>query len=151
MQVNATSVAARPADSGGVAPGREVGDWQARGLCLDVPDPDELFFPMPAEEPAAALALCARCVVRVECLTHALSVPERYGVWGGTTEEERAGLLRATRRAAKAAQVRGAAEVGEKRDTSGTTGRRDGITCGATRSTTTTDSTTTSVEGGRAA
>lgn len=125
-------------------------DWQERGLCRDVPDPDELFFPMPAEEPVTALALCAGCEVRVECLSHALSVPERYGVWGGTTEDERAAWLRATRHAAKTARARGAAEAGEKRATSGTTGRRGAATTNSSTSGANTTSTT-SVEGGRAA
>ncbi|WP_420855155.1 WhiB family transcriptional regulator [Rhodococcus koreensis] len=36
-----------------------------------------------------AKALCGSCPVQSECLRHALSVGERYGVWGGTSEGER--------------------------------------------------------------
>ncbi|RJK96514.1 WhiB family transcriptional regulator [Vallicoccus soli] len=42
-----------------------------------------------AEREQRAAALCGGCPVRDACLRHALVVPERYGVWGGTTEEER--------------------------------------------------------------
>lgn len=36
-----------------------------------------------------ALGACNRCVVRKECLAHAQAHPEHYGIWGGTTEEQR--------------------------------------------------------------
>lgn len=51
-------------------------------------------------EAVEAKKLCAGCPVRGECLTHALAKPERYGVWGGKDEEERAELLRQARREA---------------------------------------------------
>lgn len=64
--------------------------WQA--ACRDA-DP-ELFFPISstgAGQPqvAQAKAVCARCQVRAECLGFALASPQVYGIWGGTTEEER--------------------------------------------------------------
>lgn len=40
--------------------------------------------------PAQAKQLCEGCPVRAECLQWALD-HEEFGVWGGTTEEERAG------------------------------------------------------------
>ena len=36
-----------------------------------------------------AKSVCAGCAVRAECLEHAVSSDERYGIWGGLTEEER--------------------------------------------------------------
>jgi WhiB family redox-sensing transcriptional regulator len=36
--------------------------------------------------------MCGSCPVRRECATHALSVGEEYGVWGGFSETERAML-----------------------------------------------------------
>ena len=36
-----------------------------------------------------ALALCYTCPVRVSCAEHAMFYPERYGVWGGTTQAQR--------------------------------------------------------------
>ncbi len=40
----------------------------------------------------AAKRLCLSCPVRAQCATHALTVGEEYGVWGGFTEAERARL-----------------------------------------------------------
>lgn len=38
----------------------------------------------------SAKAICAQCPARNPCLMYALSVPEKYGTWGGLTEDERA-------------------------------------------------------------
>lgn len=57
--------------------------------CLGV-DPN-LFFPeqgCPAEQVDKALAVCAVCPARRECLEHALEYGER-GIWGGTTGRQR--------------------------------------------------------------
>ncbi|MEU2487122.1 WhiB family transcriptional regulator [Streptomyces sp. NPDC012617] len=65
------------------------------------------FFPVgkggvPASVLAGdAKATCQRCPVRPECLGHALTFREDYGVWGGLDEDERAELLRQARRAAE--------------------------------------------------
>jgi WhiB family redox-sensing transcriptional regulator len=68
--------------------------WQDRAACADV-DP-ELFFAAEAERgprkharEVVAKSLCKTCPVRRECRDHAFVVGETYGVWGGTTEEER--------------------------------------------------------------
>lgn len=57
----------------------------------------ETFFPDREQESraythavTAAKAICARCPVRRECLHLALATPETHGVWGGTSEDERA-------------------------------------------------------------
>jgi WhiB family redox-sensing transcriptional regulator len=42
----------------------------------------------------AAIAVCAACFVRDECLDYAMSDIEIVGVWGGTTTEERRRLRR---------------------------------------------------------
>jgi WhiB family redox-sensing transcriptional regulator len=42
----------------------------------------------------AAIAVCATCVVRDECLDYAMSDIEIVGVWGGTTTEERRRIRR---------------------------------------------------------
>ena len=64
----------------------------------------ELFFGPFAEfetarqqREAKATAICAGCPVRAECLEYALDAREAYGVWGGTTEDERRPLLRRRR------------------------------------------------------
>jgi hypothetical protein len=46
----------------------------------------------------AAKALCGRCGLKASCLAGALAREEQFGIWGGTTPEERAQLL-ARRRA----------------------------------------------------
>jgi WhiB family redox-sensing transcriptional regulator len=45
----------------------------------------------------AAKAYCRRCPIRERCLEHALTAPERHGIWGGLTEHER-DLMRKARR-----------------------------------------------------
>jgi WhiB family redox-sensing transcriptional regulator len=65
------------------------------GLAACIRFPTDLFFPLPDEDPSAAVALCSRCLVRRSCFTHAMSRPELHGVWGGTTSEERMLLRRA--------------------------------------------------------
>ncbi|MCK0092041.1 WhiB family transcriptional regulator [Rhodococcus sp. F64268] len=37
----------------------------------------------------AAKRICRSCPVSMQCLRYALESGERYGVWGGMTEEER--------------------------------------------------------------
>lgn len=72
--------------------------WQDNGNCLNA-DP-ELFFlednmrlEAKQRKEAAAKQVCVGCPVRTECLTHALTLPERFGVWGGTTPEERHAMM----------------------------------------------------------
>lgn len=45
-----------------------------------------------------ARRVCATCKVREPCLQYALKLPDCYGIWGGTSEEERRRLLRQSRR-----------------------------------------------------
>lgn len=77
--------------------------WKGRAACRGG-DPD-LFFPVGHSEAFAveiekAKAICRQCPVRSECLTDALNGPEKYGIWGGLTEEERAKQRRRNRRTA---------------------------------------------------
>ena len=93
--------------------------WMSRGGCRRA-DP-ELFFPVAAATgPAArqaepARAVCGRCGVRADCLSHALAaMPE--GVWGGTSAGERRAARGASLRRARPAasrQVRPAVPRGE--------------------------------------
>jgi WhiB family redox-sensing transcriptional regulator len=57
----------------------------------------ELFFPVTEIGPARlqvarAKAVCARCLVRQECLDYAMRTRQVHGVWGGMSEAERDGL-----------------------------------------------------------
>ena len=75
------------------------GQWRSAAACRSA-DPD-LFFPIsdsgPALEQAAkAKTICATCRVQPECLTFALRTGQLHGIWGGTTEHERAAARRRT-------------------------------------------------------
>ena len=62
-------------------------------------DSSAFFHPAKERDPArqrriaAAKAICRRCTAITQCLDHALRSREPYGVWGGMSEDERAGLL----------------------------------------------------------
>jgi WhiB family redox-sensing transcriptional regulator len=84
-------------------------NWRSAAACL-LADPD-LFFPISSAGPserqiARAKAICAGCPVRQECLEFALSQGQAYGIWGGTTPEDRQRDRRRKRRAAAAAAKR---------------------------------------------
>jgi WhiB family redox-sensing transcriptional regulator len=54
---------------------------------------------------ATAKSICGQCPVRSECLSYALSKPERYGFWAGLGEDERASERRRRMRRAATAGV----------------------------------------------
>ncbi|MEX2289428.1 MAG: WhiB family transcriptional regulator [Mycobacteriales bacterium] len=76
------------------APQVEVWEWQLKGACRGH-DPSLFFHPEGERGPrragreAAAKAVCAGCPVLLACRTHALSVREPYGIWGGMSEHDR--------------------------------------------------------------
>ena len=81
-------------------------NWRAAGACLTA-DPD-LFFPISPAGPGEgqigrAKIICAGCGVRRECLEFAMGHDQVYGIWGGTTPEDRQRDRRRRRRAAAAA------------------------------------------------
>jgi WhiB family redox-sensing transcriptional regulator len=67
--------------------------WQRRGACHG--EPLGWFFPGRGEDVRPEKALCAGCVVRSDCLDYAMADPDLAGIWGGTSERERARLRRA--------------------------------------------------------
>jgi WhiB family redox-sensing transcriptional regulator len=67
--------------------------WHADAACKE--HPEVAFFPPLGETAEAARAVCAGCLVRVECLAAALEEPLTQGVWGGTTVAERKAMRRA--------------------------------------------------------
>lgn len=77
-------------------------DWQARGLCRGL---DSAIFFHPEHErgearrhrDTVAKLLCQHCPVQQQCRTHALTVREPYGVWGGLSAEDRDQLLHPAR------------------------------------------------------
>jgi hypothetical protein len=68
--------------------------WWERAACrgIDV----EVFFPLPndIEGVERALRVCERCPVRAGCLHYAITNREVHGIWGGTTETQRAAFVR---------------------------------------------------------
>jgi WhiB family redox-sensing transcriptional regulator len=69
--------------------------WRLYAACRSVDT--ELFYSPEGERglartvrERAAKAICATCPVKAPCAAYALQHHERYGVWGGLTESERA-------------------------------------------------------------
>lgn len=71
--------------------------WRDAARCEGM-DP-ERFFPRKSDEQKETIKFCLGCPVRLDCLKYALDTPVDYGIWGGTTQEERK-QLRRKRRAA---------------------------------------------------
>ncbi|MFJ2158270.1 WhiB family transcriptional regulator [Streptomyces sp. NPDC087856] len=72
-------------------------EWTQRAACAHE-DP-ELFFPLSSTGPAlrqelAAKRVCLRCPVIRQCFDWAMRSGQVHGVWGGTSERERAELRR---------------------------------------------------------
>jgi Transcription factor WhiB len=84
--------------------------WAVKGACRSDPDPDRWITlpdlrvhgvnnPEYREHVTELKTVCAGCTVSNACLYLALNSPERVdGIWGGTDEFERAGMLTAAGR-----------------------------------------------------
>jgi WhiB family redox-sensing transcriptional regulator len=68
------------------------GTWTAQAACRGTDT--EIFFPVTPDEEAEALSICATCPVRAQCLDDAIRNREIYGIWGGTTPEQRRRIRR---------------------------------------------------------
>jgi WhiB family transcriptional regulator, redox-sensing transcriptional regulator len=71
--------------------------WRDQATCRDL-NP-ELFFPvgvtgLAVEQIDAAKSFCHTCPSQSACLEFAITTNQEYGVWGGTTEDERRVLRR---------------------------------------------------------
>ena len=93
-------------------------NWPHRAACRHC-KPD-LFFPVGSTGLAvadieAAKAICAICPVQPECLRYALQTGQEFGIWGGTTEDERRGLLKAVRARARGQEKSTAVPTGAAR------------------------------------
>ena len=71
--------------------------WRLRAACRHVDS--AVFFPPDGEEAphreareTRAKAICGGCPVIRQCAVYAIRYGERYGVWGGLSERERAAL-----------------------------------------------------------
>lgn len=95
-----------PAVVSTVAPGMygqtDVQDWRESSACFGL---DQTIFFGPEEEQTetdaarrlrlrVARGICNGCSVREECLDFALTIGERYGIWGGLLPKERRQIRR---------------------------------------------------------
>lgn len=74
-------------------------DWRAEAACLG--QDTALFFPDSDDRGDAALAICAACPVRTDCLEWALDSRQDDGVWGGMVARDRVRLRRQRQAAAR--------------------------------------------------
>ena len=69
--------------------------WAAYAACRGA-DPALFFAATDGGDTHMALRICAGCAVKEDCLDWALTAGMPYGVWGGTTEQQRRRLVRRT-------------------------------------------------------
>lgn len=76
--------------------------WHNDARCRSVEKPDDMFFGEDENHNRTSLtvskirevkAFCKECPVFTECLTHALTTPERHGIWAGTSKRTRMRIL----------------------------------------------------------
>lgn len=78
-------------------------EWQTEAACRGL-DTSMFYHPENERGPSRvrreqqAKAICARCSVSEQCLSWALQVREPYGIWGGTSVEDRDAILRRRQR-----------------------------------------------------
>jgi WhiB family redox-sensing transcriptional regulator len=75
----------------------EVPSWRQRAACRDL-DP-EIWFPVgtgavPQMIAERAKNVCRVCPVRTDCLDYSIDKGEKFGIWGGLDEDERAAEIR---------------------------------------------------------
>ena len=80
----------------------DVERWRQHAACREV-DP-AVFFPVGVTGAAvaaiaAAKTVCEGCAAQAACLEFAISTNQEYGIWGGTSEEDRRDIRRARRAA----------------------------------------------------
>ncbi len=65
-------------------------DWQDQALCAET-DP-EIFYPETTGDALHARRVCIKCPVREQCLQAGMDNVEVFGIWGGTTKDDRAAI-----------------------------------------------------------
>jgi WhiB family redox-sensing transcriptional regulator len=83
-------------------------DWQEDAACRKHdnvvffgPDQGESELEKQARE-MQAKSICHTCPVKEPCLEFAMETNQKYGIWGGMTDKERASLKRRRARARRA-------------------------------------------------
>lgn len=69
--------------------------WQAKAKCKDQDMND--WFPERGDSVIEAQRVCNSCPVKYDCLDHAVTKPEHYGIWAGGGERPRKFLRRLRR------------------------------------------------------
>lgn len=75
--------------------------WWADALCPEYPSINFVDAELDDATKAAALQVCGRCAVLLECRTYAVADPSLLGIWGGTDTAARKAIRRAARPAAE--------------------------------------------------
>ncbi len=82
-------------------------EWQEEAACNSYPN--VVFFGEEGESELErqarerrAKAVCRQCPVLESCLEFAMETNQKYGIWGGLTDKERASLKRRRARARRA-------------------------------------------------
>lgn len=81
-----------PLPAGLPEPITDPDDWRNAALCAQVGG--DLWHPEKGESTRDAKTVCRACPVTTQCLTYALAMGERFGVWGGHSERERRAIER---------------------------------------------------------
>ena len=65
-------------------------EWRRYALCIGRHDEDPtFFFPEKGSSTVRVKEFCAECPVKSDCILHAITVNERFGIWGGMGERAR--------------------------------------------------------------
>jgi hypothetical protein len=76
--------------------------WHEDAKCRSIEDADDFFFGEIEDQERTSMTItkiravkeyCRSCPVFKECLTHALTQPERHGIWAGTSKRTRQRVL----------------------------------------------------------
>jgi WhiB family transcriptional regulator, redox-sensing transcriptional regulator len=66
----------------------DLRSWRDQAACRDVVRADyDPFFADTTAGQLEAIAICATCPVRDDCLTFAVRTGQQYGIWGGQPEQ----------------------------------------------------------------
>lgn len=79
--------------------------WHTQARCKSTESPDRVFFgdkeddeddhhtSLTISQIREVKEFCKGCPVFTDCLTHALTAPERHGIWAGTSKRTRLRIL----------------------------------------------------------
>jgi WhiB family redox-sensing transcriptional regulator len=77
--------------------------WRSQALCRSMGE--TIFFPERGYSMLSAYAICRGCPVRIECLDHAITEKEEFGVWAGFTPHERKNIRQSVDQGASLAEA----------------------------------------------